>query len=121
MALTLEKLGRREYAVIALDHALELDPDFPGVVLEKANILGDVGRDEEAVGIYGHEAERRPDEPIIYFNRGISLARLGRKEEALRDFNKALKLDEGSDGPEQQSILLSLGRYAEALGVSRRY
>ena len=95
LAEALANAGKPAEAILHLEEALRLRPDFP----EALNNLGDdltrLGRAAEALPHLERAIALQPGFAAAHNNRAIALARLGRLDEARRGFREALRLQPG--------------------------
>ncbi|GAA2066077.1 hypothetical protein GCM10009839_92230 [Catenulispora yoronensis] len=113
-------------AVICLDAALELDPDYPAALVNRAVALFDLADPTRSVADLTRALELSDPDPDLLLNRGIGYAACNNPTSALADFDEALTLPE-ADIPEllyhRGLCLLDLGDRTRAeadLQASRR-
>ena len=82
--------GRSAEALPLLDGALDLKPDYPEALLNRANALQDLGHVDAALAAYDAALACRPGYPEALSGRGVALKELGRGDEAMADFDAAL-------------------------------
>ena len=117
LGLSLALIGRQSEALIAFDHALELNPRYIEAHLNRAILLNDMGRSGEAAEAF-RSAEQlgRPDEsgfPAMVANRlanshaslGHDYRAAGAMDEAIAQYRRALQLR-----PAFADVRLSLAR-----------
>jgi tetratricopeptide (TPR) repeat protein len=106
-----------ENALQEYNAALELKPDDPVTLFNRAHTLYNLHRYEEALADCNGALKLRPDDPAVLNGRGIALGHLGRYEEALADYNRALEVQPGDPHtPYNRACLFSLmQRWSEAL------
>jgi tetratricopeptide (TPR) repeat protein len=109
--------GDFQNALEEYDAALELRPDDPDTLNNRAGTLYNLDRYEEALADCNGALKLRPDDPAVLNGRGIALGHLGRYEEALADYNRALEVQPGDPHtPYNRACLFSLmQRWSEAL------
>jgi len=109
--------GDFQNALEEYDAALELRPDDPVTLFNRAGSLHNLHRYEEALADCNGALKLRPDDPAVLNGRGIALGHLGRYEEALADYNRALEVQPGDPHtPYNRACLFSLmQRRSEAL------
>lgn len=95
---------RREWAraLEAIDQALDLEPDHPAAICEKAMILARMNRHQEAYQLYMKAQDIRPWTPSSVKARalrgaGATLIDLGRLDEAQTMLEKSLALEPDND------------------------
>ena len=92
--------GDYERALTEYETALQKNPEAPYLVRAKARALMQLERNEEALDWFDRAALLQPYFGGTYANRGILYDRLGQYELAIRDYEKALELDqEIGEGP----------------------
>lgn len=111
-ALLLEKQGRQDEAILAMEKVLELYPDHP----EALNYIGYTWADrnmhlDTALQYVKKAVELKPDNGFIRDSLGWVYYRLGRMEEARIELEKALKLE-----PNDPNIHDHLGDVYRSLG-----
>jgi tetratricopeptide (TPR) repeat protein len=109
--------GRNTAALVHLDRALALRPDFAEAWSNRGALLKSVGRHADALESFSRALGLQPDHVSVLNNRAALLQELGRNQEALADYDRALALQ--PDYPEALSnrgiVLQALGRHEEAL------
>jgi TolB-like protein len=111
---------RLERMKLALDRALELQPDLPEARLAMARYYYS--------GFYDYpraleELKRLrgiiPNEPLVHFHLGLTLRRLGRYEEAIDSFLQATRLDPWYEGAwaEAANTASASGHLAHAMAI----
>jgi tetratricopeptide (TPR) repeat protein len=115
-ATALRRLGVKEQALIAIDHAIALDPqaDFYDT---RASVLRDMRRYDEAVEALEKAQQLEPYNPKFYNNLAIILGRMGRNDDALACFDTYITMNPHAENGynNKANILKSLGRYDEAI------
>lgn len=92
-------LGQAREALQALDHGLELEPDHPQVLCEKAFIFQKLRRPEVALDLYRNAAMARPTwtpNPVrarVLRGLGVTLVDFGKLDEAETYLKESLSLD----------------------------
>jgi tetratricopeptide (TPR) repeat protein len=84
--------GRSTEALPLLEMALDLKPDYPEALLNRANALQDLGHLDAALAGYDAALARRPGYPEALSGRGVALKELGRGDEAMAAFDAALAI-----------------------------
>lgn len=100
---------KRDYdgALLALNRALELDPDNAAVLNTRGLAYSNKGEEERALADFDLALQRRPNFPSPYNNRGLIFLRRGELQRAYDEFNIALSLNSGAG---RYTNLLNLGR-----------
>jgi protein O-GlcNAc transferase len=117
-AFSLQRCGRFEEALVAVDGLLKLNPDCAIAYNFRGNVLLALERNEEAIASYNRGLVLRPDYPEALNNRGVALIRSGRYAEAEKDFSRLTVL-KPADASALHSLGVSLalqGRHSEAVG-----
>jgi predicted O-linked N-acetylglucosamine transferase (SPINDLY family) len=111
--------GRSDEALAEIAAALEIRPDDPDALLNRANVLKTLNRSDEALSGFGRALAARPGWPQALNNRGTVLQSLGRYDEALADYDAALAVapDYVEALNNRGSVLQDLKRPAEALAA----
>ncbi len=103
VATGLERLGRHDEALEAIDIALAFDPSVPGAHHDRALTLHSLGRDAEALPSALEATRLDPGLFEAWMVRGAILATLGRVPEAIPAFRRAVELR--PDDPAAQANL----------------
>ena len=90
---TLAAAGKDEDALTQYDVAMKVNPQLPGVQLEKAMALQRLGRQQEAVPLFEQAIERDPHNTAALSNLGLALTLTGKGKDALVYLNRAVKED----------------------------
>lgn len=90
--------SKYEYALKAIEKAIELKPDYAPAWVNKSIALTELGRNKEAIKANEKAIELKPDYPAAWTNKGITLCKLGQYDEAFNAIKKAyeLKPDDGN-------------------------
>ena len=92
--------GDYERALTEYETALRQNPEAPYLVRAKARALMQLERNDEALSWFDRAVEYQPFFGGTYANRGILYDRMGQYDLAIRDYEKALELDqEIGEGP----------------------
>lgn len=94
-AQLLMALGRHAEALDTLDEAIELATDPIPMLLERAEVLGQLHGDQAAMDQLTTAARAHPDSPLLYAAMAAILVRQGQLEEAIRLSRQALRTDQG--------------------------
>lgn len=92
-AQELKKLKKCPEALILLDKALSLQPDYPDALLEKGWCLNELNRPAEAVSILTKALEGSDNKQNVYYELGHAWFYLDKKDSAFRYFTETLKLN----------------------------
>lgn len=84
--------GRVPEAVVHLEQALKLKPDYAKAHNNLGVALGQLGRTPEAIGHFESALRLDPDDGEAHHNLGDALLRTGRMAEAEREYRRALQL-----------------------------
>ncbi len=106
-----------EAALPPLARAIELDPDAPGPLFSRADVLRRLGRLEEALADLDVALDdlQAGTESDAYFSRGEVRRMLGRYRQAIEDFDRALKMP--ARGPQLPTVIIgSRGQARLGLG-----
>lgn len=119
-AVDLAAAGEYDGALVAVDAAIDADPDFTLALATKSGILSAMGRYEEALAAADATVSSNPDMVYGYVARAEALVQLGRSEEAIVAAQAALDRD-----PENLEAMIilgtaygNLGMYEDELAVS---
>ena len=94
------KRGHPDVAESWLDRALELDPDHPASLVQKAHLLRSQERHGEALELLGRAAGLLPDSFGVHFEYALYLEDQGRLIDAQREFLHCLELPRPADWEE---------------------
>ena len=86
-------MGRYGDAITDFTRALEIQPDYPWAIQQRALLYRAARRYEEAISDLTRFIEITPGDPWAIGYRGETYRMMGRYDEALDDFAYALKLD----------------------------
>ena len=92
-AETYRLMGRYGDAITDFTRALEIQPDYPWAIQQRALLYRAARRYEEAFSDLTRFIEITPGDPWAIGYRGETYRMMGRYDEALDDFAYALKLD----------------------------
>ena len=85
--------GKYELALISIEKAIELKPDYADAWGNKGITLGDLGRHDEALKAFEKVIELEPSHSKAWDNKSHALHTLGRHDEALKSIEKAIELE----------------------------
>jgi protein O-GlcNAc transferase len=113
---SLQKKGNLEQAIIAMETALELQPNDAEAHTNLGNILEDLGRLPDAERSHRHSIKLRPTSAVAHFNLGTTLNSLGLLAEAEGSFREAIRLQTNFADAfcNLGNVLKDLRRYSEA-------
>jgi tetratricopeptide (TPR) repeat protein len=86
------KLGEDQHAIEDLDQAIQLNPDDPTLLLDRASVYSKVGKDDRAIRDLDQAIQLKPDDPPLLNWRCYLLAKAGHLGPALSDCNRAIAL-----------------------------
>jgi predicted O-linked N-acetylglucosamine transferase (SPINDLY family) len=111
--------GRMDEALADISLALEIAPDDPEALLNRANVLKVLNRPEEALAGFERALTFKPGWPQAENNRATVLQALGRFAEALAGYDRALAAapDYAEALNNRGSVLQDLKRPVEALAA----
>jgi len=87
--------GRVEAAIIHLQSALQIKPDYANAHYNLAIALRQKGRVDEAIAQYQKALRTRPDYADAHYNLALALWQKGRVEEAITHYQKFLQFKPG--------------------------
>ena len=122
LATALQRLGRHQEALKALDKAVQLTPEDAELWIHLGNVLAELERSAEAVLAFQHALKLNPRHWGAAYRSGFLLQRLGRSEEAVCLFDIADRLQPNQPVIlEMRAIALhSLKRFEQSLSDNRR-
>jgi protein O-mannosyl-transferase len=85
--------GKVPEAVIHLEQAVRLKPDYAEAHFNLAAALERVGKLEDAIGQYEQALRFNPDYTEAHYNLGVALQQVGKLEEAIRHYEQALHVN----------------------------
>ena len=92
--------GHYQQAKLSYQACLSVNPDFIQAKRGLARSLMQLNEYEESLIVFNEVIDEEPTFAASYANRGILYDRMGRYPEAIKDYNKAIELDESIlDGP----------------------
>lgn len=111
------EMGRPEAALLFVDAALRISPDWPTAWFNRGAICRELGRFDEALAAYDRAAEINPADPDIYARRGLCHRDRGDTAAAVADLRAALQLDRDRtfDRLELGALLVQRDEYDAAL------
>ncbi len=106
-------------AIVALQHAIDLDQEEPRYHFNIANALEIEGRVDEAEPHFQRYIELASEDPVGRLNYAVHLNKQGRSEEALNQTRAAVAVDPSllTARIMEAQLLEVLGLYGEAMGV----
>jgi Tetratricopeptide repeat. len=84
---------RADTAILNLNQAAELDPDYPLIFAHRADAFLDQGRSREALADYDKALEMDPEYAAGYVNRGNYYSRQGQFDRAIVDYSRAIQIE----------------------------
>lgn len=118
----LQKLGRPEDAIAAIDTALRLDPANEYAVCKKCRVLSGLARQAEALDVIESAARKHPNNHAVLVEKAMILHELERNDEALKTLEHAIEIDRRSGYAlgAKGRILNKLNRTQEAMAAFSR-
>lgn len=104
-----------EKALIELDRALGLNPNFPDLHNLRGIVLSDLGHHEEAIDAFRRSAALRPEHILPRLNLAFALVRAERIDEAIAEFEAILSQD-----PEETVATAKLDELRSGRAMDRR-
>jgi serine/threonine protein kinase/Tfp pilus assembly protein PilF len=92
-ALVFTQQKKDSEALKDLEKALELEPHFPLLDLQRGKIYAQKEQLQEAFSAYQQELQKYPTQSLAYYERALLYQKIGSVNEALQDFREALRLD----------------------------
>jgi tetratricopeptide (TPR) repeat protein len=122
LGTALQKLGRLEEALKALDKAVQLKPEDAELWMDLGNVLVDLERPADALLTFQHVLQLNPRHWDAAYRCGFLLHKQGRSEEAVSCFDLSDRLRPNQAAIlEMRAIALHcLKRFEEALADNRR-
>lgn len=80
-------------ALVDINQAIKLDPDFAVAYINRAHVYGDAGLYDKALIEIDRAISLNPNLAISHVNKGMILNNKGEYEQALTEFNNAIELD----------------------------
>lgn len=120
LARALEKLNRRDEAILALENFRRAGGWDPGALKELARWLDEAGRTEQATDVLLSLNYVDPLNPRLHSQLGERLLTAGRAEEAVREFQALLALDSLDRAPAHFGMARALRALGDKVG-SRRH
>ncbi len=84
-------LKQNNQALIALNTAIKLLPNFSMAYFNRGNVYKDMKNYDAALKDYDQAIDLKPDYDLAYFNRGFVKAKMRRYKDAIKDYNIAHK------------------------------
>jgi tetratricopeptide (TPR) repeat protein len=110
-------LGRFDEALVSLENAIALQPEYAVSWLNYGNVLHELGMLDSAVASFHRAIDLRPGDPILWYSLGNAQDDLGWRSDALRSYTTATVLGPGlvPAWNDRGCALHELGRSKEAL------
>lgn len=102
LARALAMVGRRTDALSSLDRALTLQPQFPGALVDRGNVLLDLAQPADALSSFESGLRQNPKDAFAHNGMGNALLDLRRAAESLAHFSTAICLN-----PDEPTFLLN--------------
>ncbi len=112
-----EEEGHLSEAAAQYEHALKLEPDYPGALLGLARLQERLGHPLEAVKFYERAAKANPEDASVANNRGLFYAKRKQYIQSITSLEEAVKLKPSNTKYRHNLalVLVQLGRNDEAL------
>jgi protein-tyrosine-phosphatase len=91
-------MERYDDALADFDRAIELDPEYAWLTVERGETYRLMERYDDALADFNRAIELDPDQPWAIGRRGETYRLMERYDDALADFNRAIELDPSDDG-----------------------
>lgn len=114
-ALLIQKAGRPDQAIAALERATQADPKFTAAHTLLGDLYKNKGDYEKASQSYEASAKLEPKVPSHFYNAGLMFQLLGNFQQATANYLNALQLR-----PTDPSANMNLGLIYMTLGDSKR-
>jgi tetratricopeptide (TPR) repeat protein len=88
--------GKADEAMVHLQKAMEVQPDYPETYYNLGDALVQKGRVDEAITQYQKAVAIQPNYTEAHINLGVALFKKGRVDEAVACFQKALEINPGN-------------------------
>jgi Flp pilus assembly protein TadD len=117
LGAALMHLGRLQEAIIQLEQALRIKPDFSEAHYNLGAALKQAGRLQEAIGHYEQALRIKPDYADAHNDLGVALEQAGRLQDAIGHYEQALriKLDHAEAHDNLGAALEQTGRLQEGI------
>ncbi len=124
LAVAQRRVRRYDAAVAELDRVAAIDPDYPGLMLERGLLFEETGDVERAIEQFKGALARAPDDPDLQLRVGAAYVTIGRADDALPMLKKVLeKRPASAEGHHYMGRALLLkggGTAADALQYLKR-
>jgi protein O-mannosyl-transferase len=122
LGAALSKCGRVDDAVVQIEKALEIQPNYPEANRNFGMILIERGRIEEAIAHLKKALAASPNLPATHFTLARAYTRSGQIDEAMANYRKALELSPGDAEAHTNLGVLLAGRkqLSEAISHYRK-
>ncbi len=91
LAVAQRRVRRYDAAVAELDRVAAVDPDYPGLMLERGLLFEETGDVERAIEQFKGALARAPDDPDLQLRVGAAYVTIGRPDDALPMLKKVLE------------------------------
>jgi tetratricopeptide (TPR) repeat protein len=91
LAVAQRRIHRYDAAVAELDRVAAVDPDYPGMMLERGLLFEETGDVERAIEQFKGALARAPDDPDLQLRVGAAYVTIGRPDDALPMLKKVLE------------------------------
>ncbi len=90
LAVAQRRVHHYDAAVAELDRVAAVDPDYPGMMLERGLLFEETGDVEKAIEQFKGALARAPDDPDLQLRVGAAYVSIGRADDALPMLRKVL-------------------------------
>jgi len=91
LAVAQRRVRRYDAAVAELDRVAAIDPDYPGLMLERGLLFEETGDVERAIEQFKGALARAPNDPDLQLRVGAAYVTIGRPDDALPMLRKVLE------------------------------
>lgn len=97
--------GRPDEAILHLESALRLKPNYPAIRGYLGVVYSQVGRYEDALENYREALRQNPNDEVIRTNLGFTCVHMGKYDDGIEQYRKALQIN-----PSYEPALRNLSR-----------
>lgn len=107
--------GMLKEALNAINKAIDIDPQTPGALENRASLLETMGKHKEAL----EKANSTQDLAKVWYNRAVALRNEGKFDKAITAYDKAIELDpqDAEAKIDKGLTFLVMGRFNESLAA----
>jgi tetratricopeptide (TPR) repeat protein len=119
MGIRFAELHILDYALVAFEKAIKLNPKDVRSWNAKGLALLELGKTEDAIKVFEKAIKLNPKDSFPWRGKGFGLLKLNKTKEAIKAFDKAIKLNPKDEmsWKEKGDALLKLNRTKEAIKV----